>query len=92
MSKQIDYDKALLSPASIFEVPEDVLAQADLTKEQKIEVLRRWEYDASEIAVAEEEGMLGERPLMLRRVILALEQLTGGRDSGQGAPTKQDGV
>ena len=82
----------LFDPASIFATPEDVLDRADLTKEQKIEVLRRWEYDASEVAVAEEEGMVDGKPLMLRRVLLALDKLTGGFDVEHTAPAKQGGV
>lgn len=92
MNEQIDYDKALLDPASVFATPEEVLTPAELTKEQKIEILRRWEYDASEVAVAEEEGMVGGKPLLLRRVLLALEKLTGGIISEHTPPTKQDGV
>jgi hypothetical protein len=91
MSAPINYDEALLNPAAAFETPEAVLAQEGLSKKQKIEILRRWEYDASEVAVAEEEGMQGEKPLMLRRVALALEELTGGGDTPHAAPTKQDG-
>jgi hypothetical protein len=92
MTKSIDYDKALLDPASVFATPEEVLDRTELTKQQKIEILRRWEYDASEIAVAEEEGMVGNEPLMLRRVLLALEALTGGIDVEHTGPTKQDGL
>jgi len=92
MNEQIDYEKALLDPASVFATPEEVLKRAELTKDQKIEILRRWEYDASEVAVAEEEGMMGDQPLLLRRVLLALEKLTGGIISEHTPPTKQDGV
>lgn len=91
MSDKIDLEKALLDPASVFDTPEEVLKHDDLSKAQKIDILRRWEYDASEIAVAEEEGMQGETPLMLRRVILALEELTGGNWEKYNSPTKQDG-
>ena len=90
MSDPVDYEKALLNPAAHFDSPEAVLQQAELSKEQKIEILRRWEYDANEESVAEEEGMQSDQPLMVRRVILALEQLTGG-DEGSSTPTKQDG-
>jgi hypothetical protein len=92
MNEKIDYQKALLDPASSFANPEELEGRADLTKEQKIELLRRWEYDASEVAVAEEEGMVGGQPLMLRRVLLALERLTGYIDVEHTPPTKQDGV
>ncbi len=92
MDEQIDYEKALLDPASVFTNPEAVLDHGGLTKDQKIEILRRWEYDASEVAVAEEEGMQSDRPLMLRRVLLALEKLTGGLDAEHTPPTKQGGI
>lgn len=92
MAERIDYDKALLDPASVFASPEEVPDRADLTKDQKIEILRRWQYDESEVAVAEEEGMVGGRPLMLRRVLLALDRLTGGVDVEHTGPTKQDGL
>ena len=92
MQEKIDYQKALLDPASSFVSPEALVDRADLTREQKIELLRRWEYDASEVAVAEEEGMVGDQPLMLRRVLLALERLTGDVDVQHSPPTKQEGV
>ena len=92
MTEKIDYQKALLDPASSFANPEELEGRADLTKEQKIELLRRWEYDASEVAVAEEEGMVGGQPLLLRRVLLALERLAGNIDVEHTPPTKQDGV
>ena len=43
----IDMDRALLDPGSVFATPEDILRHDGLSKEQKIEILRRWEYDAS---------------------------------------------
>ncbi|WP_417483137.1 hypothetical protein [Maricaulis sp.] len=90
MSQTFDYDKALLDPADMFDTPEDVLTQPGLTTAQKIDLLRRWEYDANEVAVAEEEGMQGEKPLMVRRVALALETLTGGSDADRLKTTKQN--
>ena len=81
----------LSETAAVFETPEAVLRHDDLSEDQKIDILRRWEYDAGDIAVAEEEGMQGEQPLVLRRVLLALEELTGGKWEKYNAPTKQDG-
>jgi len=88
----VDMDKALLDPGAVFATPEDVLGHAGLTPEQKIEILRRWAYDAAEVAVAVEEGMPGEDNGLLRRILLALEQLGGGIDAGHTGPTKQDGL
>ncbi|HEY7609742.1 MAG TPA: hypothetical protein VIF14_10970 [Alphaproteobacteria bacterium] len=88
----INLDKALLNPDSVFASPEEVRDHAELSAEQKIEILCRWEYDASEIAVASEEGMPGaENGDLLRRILLALEQLTHGLDVEHVAPTKQHG-
>jgi hypothetical protein len=92
MNDKPSYDQMLLDPASVFSDPEELLERTDLSKEQKVEILRRWEYDASEVAVAEEEGMVGDRPLMLRRVLLALEQLTDTAGTRHPPPIKQDGL
>ena len=45
----IDVKKAMLNPTSVFKGPEDVVADDDLARDQKIEILRRWEYDAREL-------------------------------------------
>ena len=92
MKGAMDYQKALLDPASVFENPEEVLDQGELTKDQQIEILRRWAYDANEVAVAEEEGMDGDGPLILQRVLETLDKLTDGVDVRQSGPTKLDGV
>ncbi len=54
MSMSVDLKQALLDPESIFAGPEEVCDNAELTTAQKIEILRRWEYDAHELEVAEE--------------------------------------
>lgn len=90
--REIDIEKALLDPASIFAAPEEVEAEARLSLEQKIEILRRWEYDAAELAVAEEEGMPGGNGETLQRVVAALDRLAGGYDPGRSPPTKQGGL
>ena len=88
----IDLANALRDPGSVFSSPEDVLENAALSKQQKIEVLRQWEYDARELGVAEEEGMVDGEPSPLRRVLLALDALTGGVDLEHTPPTKQGGI
>jgi len=88
----LDLDKALLDPGSIFPSPEEVRDHPGLTRGQKIEILRRWAYDASELAVAEEEGMLGGEPSQLARVLSVLNVLSDGFDVEHSPPTKQKGV
>lgn len=83
----VDLKAAFRDPAAVFATPEDVIAHPALTAEQKIEILRSWEYDAAEGEVATEEGMPGADNGLLRRVLFALESL--GVDSGTTGPTKQ---
>lgn len=45
--KAIDMEKALLDPSSVFASPEEVAERDDLSAEQRIEILRRWSYDAA---------------------------------------------
>jgi len=92
MKTNIELKKALLDPASTFADPEEVRDHPELTKAQKIEVLRRWEYEESEVAVAEEEGMVGGKPPILQRVLVALEELGANLDIEHSPPTKQEGV
>lgn len=42
----IDVNLAFLDPTSVFKIPNDVLKCNDLSRKQKIQILRRWEYDA----------------------------------------------
>ena len=88
----VDWEKALLDPGSVFMTPEAVIGNAGLTREQKIEILQRWEYDAAEVAVAVEEGMPGDDNDLLGRILSALEQLNGGVDAEHAGPTKQHGL
>lgn len=83
---------ALEAPASVFAEPGDVLLHDELTREQKIEILRRWQYDAVEIDVAVEEGMPGEDDAFLRRIMVALGTLTGPIDLEHTGPSKQHGL
>lgn len=71
----IDMKRALLDPVSVFPSPEDLLEEPSLKKAQKIELLKRWKYDAQEISDATGEGMIGENNDMVHRVSLALESL-----------------
>ncbi len=89
----IDLRKAMLDPTAVFRGPEDVLQRAELTRDQKIEILRRWEYDALELQVAEEENMGSEQPSdILDRVLHALRALNAGPDPEHSPPTKRGDV
>ena len=87
----IDFEKALLDPGLVFKKPSEVLAEKDLSREQKINILQKWEYDARELQVAEEEGMGGPQPVSLDDVLRALRSLGAPADTERSAPTKQGG-
>ena len=88
----LDLEKARLDPGSVFSSPEELRDHPGLTREQKIEILRRWAYDASELSVAEEEGMVGGESSHLARILSVLDSLAGGYDVEHSPPTKQEGV
>jgi len=73
-------ERALADPARAFESPEAVL-QSGLSREEKVEILRRWEFDLRDLAVAEEENMGGgEDSALLPRVRQALRSLTDAEE------------
>jgi hypothetical protein len=86
---EVDLHQALRDPGATFSKPEDLLVPSNLSVEQKIEILRRWEYDVAETDVAEEEGMRGPETDLRRRIILTLDALAGAVDTEHTAPSKQ---
>ena len=88
-----ELDKALLDPAASFSTPADVLTSQRFNKADKIEILRRWEYDAVEMSVASEEGMIGSNGGdLLQQIATALRDLAGDIDTEDTPPTKQGGL
>lgn len=83
------YEEALSNPASVFASPKNVL-ESDLAREQKIRVLRQWEYDEREREVAEEENMGGGEADKLSGILKALDQL-GDVSERQDGPTGKQG-
>ena len=71
--------------------PQEILHHPALTRKEKIELLRSRQYDAAEIAVAEEEGMQGPESDQMRDILLALAQLVENESDAPVAPTKQHG-
>lgn len=87
----MEKENIMLNPAREFVHPKDVLQEQSLTHEQKIQILRRWEYDARELEVAEEENMGGTAPSMLGEILNALHVLNASVDTEHSPPTKQGG-
>lgn len=91
MNPSINIEKALLDPSSVFAAPVEVCDAPDLTRQQKIEILQRWEYDARELQVAADENMGGDAGGLLSDVLAALHQLGEGANTDNSPPTKQGG-
>lgn len=72
---KVDFEQALLDPAGTFGEPQAVLRDDDLSREQKKEILERWQHDAEELVVASGEGMPGGGENQLRKVGKALEAI-----------------
>jgi hypothetical protein len=83
-------DRALDNPSATFQLPRNVVDRQDLTREEKIEILRRWEYESRLQEVAQEENMIASRPGMLSQVLDALSALDAPRRPS--APTKGGGA
>jgi hypothetical protein len=92
MNKPGAYEQALLDPTAVFATPDAVVRDRRLSHGQKIEVLRRWEYDADELEVAEEEGMAGGEASLLRQILTALHELGAELAPGRSPPTEHDGI
>ena len=75
-----EFDKALHDPSTVYAYPKEVLSDASMTDEQKLQILQRWRYDAYELLVADEENMAGESPTMFSRVNRAIAILKGELD------------
>jgi len=54
-----EFARILADPAAAFANPELVLSRSGLSREQRLEILHRWEFDLRALEVAEEENMGG---------------------------------
>jgi hypothetical protein len=70
-----DYDRALLSPSSVFEQPMEVVAIGSMTARQKLEILKRWEVDERALDEATGENMSGGEISKLTEVRAAIDLL-----------------
>lgn len=87
----IDMHLALLDPQQVFSSPEEVVNHPALEREDKIRILRRWEYDVRDLEVAEEEGMpaSGVQPEgLLKRILTGLTTLGADLTAETSTPTK----
>lgn len=89
----MDVEKALRDPANQFAKPADVCEADGIARDEKIRILRRWEYDVRQMNVAEEENMPGnDDAVTLSDVLEALKALGYEPHTEDDPPTKQGGV
>ena len=63
------------TPQAFFAEPQDVADYPELSRAEKLAILRRWEQDALRLSVSESEGMGGDEENMLGRVKLAIQMV-----------------
>jgi len=91
------FSKVLGDVSLEFDRPRDILDSADLSLEQKVKLLKEWEFDLRELQVASEENMTSDASSgvtgeLLRECRGALAKLGASDAAGRGAPTKQGGA
>jgi len=79
-----------------FDRPRDILDSHDLLPDQKIKLLKEWEFDLRELQVASEENMTGDGSSgataeLLRECRLTLAKLVATNGDSGAAPTKHGG-
>jgi hypothetical protein len=86
--RSLDFEKALADPAAVFHGPEEIAARADLTHDEKRELLHRWRQDELELADGQTDGLGSNDQSLIRRVARALANL----DVATGDPGTPKGV
>lgn len=87
------FDKLVGDVSKHFSTPEALAAAEDLTREQKLALLRQWEYDLHLLQVATEENMTGDavpgaNAEKLRQVHKAAEKLGARLDPEKSGAAK----
>jgi hypothetical protein len=92
------FDDALTDVTKVFAHPTEIVSAEDLSQQQKVKLLRQWEFDLRENLVASEENMTatapeGQSAELLRGVRKALMGLGAADHKDEtAAPTKTGGA
>jgi hypothetical protein len=71
----IELKRARLVPSSVFTSPDAVVRSADLSRAQKIQILRRWEFDCRRTPDGDQPASFEDLSGMLSRIQGALASL-----------------
>lgn len=95
MSTRFSFDEALLDVAKVYRHPQAICDDSRLTAEQKVKLLKQWEYDLRELQVASDENMTGDgsgqSAELLRAVRKCLKSLHADNDLELTGASKQGG-
>jgi hypothetical protein len=69
--------KAIDDPSRAFKTPQEVV-DSDLSREEKIKILKSWELDARRLLESAEENMAGGEKDRLPEVLRALREMDAG--------------
>lgn len=69
------FQSYMRDPTEHFDSPEEVETHAELSLEQKLEILESWKLDEEELQVATEENMQGGNADCLPQVVSALTRV-----------------
>jgi len=76
-----DLERALISPSAVFDSPSEIVATAELSQSQKIDLLQRWALDSHALQRASDENMSGGESPVLDEVNQAISKLDPKGDS-----------
>jgi ABC-type iron transport system FetAB ATPase subunit len=76
-NKRAEKEKAIDDPTRAFKSPREVV-ESELSREEKIKVLKSWELDARRLLESAEENMAGGEKDRLPEVLKALRELEVG--------------
>jgi hypothetical protein len=71
---QSRFDEAVTDVSKVFLEPREILEAADLSREQKVALLKQWDTDLRLLMVASEENMAGTDTGRTAELLQAVEQ------------------
>lgn len=91
------FEKLVVDVAKHYDTPDALLADRELTRDQKLALLQQWEYDLQLLQVATEENMTGDTPPgdnaeRIRHVHAAAESLGAEFDAEKSGAAKTGAV
>ena len=84
----LNIEKAIKNPTDVFDDPLEIVESEEITREEKIKILKSWRYDAKQMSVATEENMGGKNSDLFSKILGALKLLGVSNAEESSQPTK----